>query len=46
MNRERNPVGKSGRDALHCECRNKAMEKIKWKKSVDVEEAFKQSKVI
>lgn len=46
MSKERNPVGKRGSDALHCECRNKAMEKNKLRKSVYVEEAFKQNKII
>lgn len=32
MNKERNPVRRRGGDAPHFGCRNKAMEKIKWKR--------------
>jgi len=50
MNKEGNLVGKRGRDALHFECRNKAMGKIKrkrvsmWKKHLNRIKAIQKRK--
>lgn len=50
MNKERNPLGKRGGEALHFGCRNKAMETIKqkrvsmWKKHLNKMKPFRKGK--